>query len=184
MGIYNISRCGYYHADFNLWDLQGTLDSLQKYTDEVAKRCPFAYTFGVDGKGEGVVWKMTASEKMLNDPFLWVKIKAGDFAVTTKKIRDPAAQKAFEEKKGKAAVMALDTVTENRLEQGWDYMREMEMERTTKNIAEFLKWLSNDILVEEKATIEEQAIDEKVLRGEIAKIGREWYLGKLSVEPV
>lgn len=45
----------------------------------------------------------------------------------------------------------------------------------------YLKWMQNDILVEEKGVIQAQEIDEAMLRVSIAKIARLWYMQRVNL---
>ncbi|CAF4636649.1 unnamed protein product, partial [Rotaria magnacalcarata] len=47
------------------------------------------------------------------------------------------------------------------MHQGLDYLREQQITIEMKNIGIFLKWLINDIIKEEKDTMEESNIDPK-----------------------
>jgi hypothetical protein len=76
-------------------------------------------------------------------------------------------------------VVALTWTSEQRLEQGLDYMREHGIQRTMKGMNAFLKWIQNDIVIEERTHIEEHGIDKPTLRIEIAKIAKSWYIGRL-----
>jgi hypothetical protein len=71
-GIYNISRAGFFRHTLLLNDIESSLKSLQPMTDAVEKECPFAKTFGITGRGEGIVWKALQPSKDTN---FWLKVK-------------------------------------------------------------------------------------------------------------
>lgn len=71
-GIYNISRAGFFRHALLLNDIESLLKSLQPMTDAVEKECPFAKTFGITGRGEGIVWKALQPSKDTN---FWLKVK-------------------------------------------------------------------------------------------------------------
>ncbi|KAF2180953.1 hypothetical protein K469DRAFT_714156 [Zopfia rhizophila CBS 207.26] len=171
-GIYNISRAGFYHATLYPENQQQTIDELDKLAEAVAAKCPFAETFGLTGEGEGIVWKLVP---YIDNADLWFKTKGGKFKPTF----TPAPKKPAEgtsEKWEAAASVAKAWCSEQRLEQGWDVLREKGIERNMKGIGEFLKWVREDILVEEKGYIEENAVDESVLKVEITRIAKGWYV--------
>jgi hypothetical protein len=65
--------------------------------------------------------------------------------------------------------------TENRMRQGLEYLREQQLTIEMKNVGTFLKWLSNDIIKEEKDTMQQSNIDPKdVMRG-VTNKARRWF---------
>jgi hypothetical protein len=175
--LYNISRSGFYHAALNLNDLKSTLDQLDTITAQVEKECPFGSTFDVKGSGEGIVWKL---EDFPNKPNTWFKVKGEKFMPTLRAPEDPAVAAEKERQKGVAGAFAERTVTEIRLEQGWDYLREMGIARNHKEIGAFLKWLYGDISIEERAEIKEKGIEVRGLKEAIKVIARPWYLSRVN----
>ncbi|KAF2686810.1 hypothetical protein K458DRAFT_416147 [Lentithecium fluviatile CBS 122367] len=174
--IYNISRGGIYHSILDPSNPQTTITELKKLAEKVAARCPFAATFGVEGEGEGLVWKLVP---YMSDSSLWFKTKGGRFKPTY----TPAPKKLSansEEKREAALGLAKAWVSEQRLEQGWDYLREKGIPRDMKGIGEFLKWVQLDVLAEEKGYIGEHRIDEGILRQAMIGIAKPWYLRKVA----
>jgi hypothetical protein len=174
--IYNISRGGYYHSTLYTSDLQTTISELEVLAEDVATQCPFAASFGVNGGGEGLVWKL---DSYISDSSLWFKTKGGKFKPTF--APPPKALSANMEEKRKVAMAAAQAwCGEQRLEQGWDYLREMGIARDTKGIGQFLKWVQSDILVEEKAYIKDNEVDDGFLRQAIIGIAKPWFLTRLA----
>ncbi|KAF2650724.1 hypothetical protein K491DRAFT_720511 [Lophiostoma macrostomum CBS 122681] len=121
--IYNISRGGFYHSTLHPQDPQKFVPDMQDLAEKIAANCPFAASFGVNGEGEGLVWKL-APDEYVGDASLWFKTKGGRFKPTfTPAPRKPAANMA--EKEEQAQTLAMAWCNELRLEQGWDYLREM-----------------------------------------------------------
>jgi hypothetical protein len=175
--IYNISRAGVYHATLYLEDIKRTAEEVERLAEEVAARCPFAATFGINGDGEGIVWKLVPEEYNAN-PALWFKSKAGKFKPNF--FRPPKKRNTtVEEKRDNAAEMAAVWCSEQRMEQGCDMLREKDIERDLTGLGEWLKWVQEDVLVEERGQIKRTGVDEKELKIEVGKIGRMWYLEKL-----
>ncbi|KAF2643706.1 hypothetical protein P280DRAFT_444768 [Massarina eburnea CBS 473.64] len=171
-GIYNISRAGIYHSILYAEDLQRTVNELELLADKVATQCPFAKSFGITGEGEGLVWKLVP---YISDAQLWFKTKGGRFKPTF----TPAPKKLSadqEEKRAFAATVAKLWCSELRLEQGWDYLREMNIPRSMQGIGPFLKWIQDDIFKEERGYIQEHEVAEGMLRIEIGKVAKPWFL--------
>ncbi|RAL64438.1 hypothetical protein DID88_001914 [Monilinia fructigena] len=95
----------------------------------------------------------------------------------------PLILRRSEEPGGSAAkAFANEVVRERRLEQGWQYLREVGVPTDVKGIVTFLQWLWHDVAVEEKSEIEEFEIDKGLLKKEIHGIGRDWYFEELAFE--
>lgn len=174
--IYNISRGKFYHSILYPIDIQRTIDELEPLADKVASQCPFAESFGIIGEGEGLVWKLLP---YIEDSELWFKTKGGRFKPTF----TPAPRivtESMTEKKEVAEAVALSWCSEDRLEQGWDYLKEKGFPQDIKGIKDYLRWVQQDILFEEKGYITEYKVDEKFLKGEIIRIARPWFMKKLQ----
>ncbi|KAG9230205.1 hypothetical protein BJ875DRAFT_472884 [Amylocarpus encephaloides] len=176
IGIYHVSRGGYFFDELHLADIKASKDRLQIPTREVERECPFAKSFGLHGIGEGIVWK--AEHPLGSDARFWIKTKGPLHRVTdTQKL-------GLDEKrmggKKKALEFAKAAVTEGRMEQGWEYLIEMGKPRDRTSTGEFLKWVVNDVLVEEKGGIEELEVDEGLLKSAIRNVCKEWFARKLE----
>jgi len=96
---------------------------------------------------------------------------------------DPIRQRKASENveiKECARVFAEAVVTEVRLEQAWDFLRETSVEQGKKKREAFLNGLGQDVLVEESKEIEEMGLEEKVLNAETVGIGKRWYTKRLE----
>ncbi|KAF1972435.1 hypothetical protein BU23DRAFT_467747 [Bimuria novae-zelandiae CBS 107.79] len=174
--IYNISRAGIYHSTLYPENPQRTIDELEVLAESVAAACPFAKTFGIEGEGEGLIWKLVP---YISDSELWFKTKGGKFKPTfVPAPKKPAADKA--EKWEAAASAARAWCSEQRLEQGWDYLREKGIRQDMKGIGKFLKWVQTDILTEEKGYIREHGIEEDMLKKEIIGMAKPWFMAKYN----
>lgn len=177
--IYNASRAGIFHTTLHPDDYESTVSEVEHMTEEVAAHCPFAATFGISGLGEGIVWK-PVPRQYNGDTSLWFKSKGGKFKPTYFRIpRQNEGTDANKERRKTAAAMAVAWCSQQRLEQGWDVLREKGVERDVKALGDFLKWIQHDILEEEKSHINEHGVDEASLKIEIAKIAKPWYRAKL-----
>jgi hypothetical protein len=176
--IYNISRAGIFHRTLYPSDPQRTISEVEPLAEQVARQCPFAATFGLDGEGEGIVWKPFLAPHNSN-PSLWFKTKGGRFKPTFARAPRQSPERA-EQNREVAAEVAKVWTSEQRLEQGLEYMREHGIQRTMKGMAPFLKWVQGDIVLEEKGYIAEHGVDVPMLRIEVAKIAKPWYVERLE----
>jgi hypothetical protein len=75
-----------------------------------------------------------------------------------------------------ARSFAEATLTEPRLEQAWDYLRETGM----KGMGTFVEWLQRDIMVEEKTELGELGIKSPLLTKQIVRIGKPWFIKRVQ----
>lgn len=180
IGVYHVSRGGWYRSSIPLGDVEkmkAALEALQPLGDEVERECPFAKTFGLIGQGEGIVFKPTLGT-VGEDAQFWLKVK-GPLAMTgglrVRKLKKEVGMEQVE----LAKAFAETVVTEPRLEQAWDFLRETGVEQSGKGIGSFLKWLHGDVEIEEKREIEELGVDKALLNKQVVYIGRTWYLKRV-----
>ncbi|KAL1798857.1 hypothetical protein ACET3X_002894 [Alternaria dauci] len=178
-GIYNASRCGLFHTTLYPDEIERTVSEVERMTEEVAAHCPFAATFGISGPGEGIVWK-PVSPQYNAIPALWFKSKGGKFKSTSfRPPRQTNAVDTIRDKRKAAAKLAGPWCSQQRLEQGWDVLREKGVKQDVRALGDFLKWIRQDILEEEKTYITKFGVDEADLTVEIAKIAEPWYRTQL-----
>lgn len=169
--VYNVYQVPAYRVRVDFKNPNAALETLQTFTDEVENQCPWAARFGVEGIGEGIVW--TCVEDYA-DSDLWFKTKGdkhkrGKDKSKSKIEVDPVIQKKYED--------FIDQIlTEDRLYQGLEYLKEMHLEIDRKNTGAYLKWINQDILKEEDDLIEESGFEWKKLSGQISKKAREFFL--------
>lgn len=170
-GIYNIN-------DFKTWELEIDFEQpemIQNYLEEqtllVEQECPVAKKFGITGIGEGIVWSCN-----YNDRYYTFKTK-GDKHSVSKVIKVGSVDIEQIENVNKFVDYAL---TINRLKQGIDYLKEMELEVHQKSTGEYLRWIVNDILKEENDTIVENQLDVKKVCSELSRKARLWFFNNLE----
>lgn len=99
-------------------------------------------TVGLNTTGEGVVWKQTEN---IEDTSMWFKVKGEKHAVSKNKVLSPV-----DVEKVKNVKEFVDAVcTDARLEQGIEYLKEMQLTVDRKNTGTYLKWVVSDVLKEE-----------------------------------
>lgn len=178
-GIYNVSRAGTYRTELHAKDLALTLRRVDALTERVASVCPFALEFGIAGEGEGIVWKPEA-DHLNGNPALWFKTKGGRFKPAFA-AENEALPAGVREQREAADRLAAVWCTEERLQQGWDYLGEVGVKREMKALRTYLVCVQNDVCKEEKAGIEERGVDVGVLRAGIARIARAWYIRRVGM---
>lgn len=141
--------------DFNKTD--DTIKNILKDTTSVEDECPVGKYFGVSGVGEGVVL-------LSNDGEYIFKSKGEKHSVS--KVKTLSASDSYESRGIENFVN--DVLTDNRLEQGIEYLKEMNVEVSEKSTGYYIKWVQSDILKEEGDIIETKGFNIKKLNGIIA----------------
>jgi hypothetical protein len=129
---------------------------LIEITNEVEKQCPVGKTFGVEGIGEGVVWRCISewTENNLN------QIKTTDliFKVKGEKHSDTKVKKLANvdvEKVNSINEFVEKVLTEHRLEKMLELIKQDGYELIPQSIPFFLKLIGQDIIKEELDTMGE-----------------------------
>lgn len=169
IGVYNIYDypCETIQIDFNRPEI--AQNKLSELTIKVEESCPVAKAMGVDGIGEGIVWKCVTEG--WESPEFYFKVKGERHSASKVKtlaavdIELVASQREFAEK----------TVTENRCRQGIDKLREAGKKTDRSSLGDFLKWIQTDVEKEESDTAKASGIDLKKASGEITKAARTWF---------
>ncbi|ETN42636.1 uncharacterized protein HMPREF1541_01793 [Cyphellophora europaea CBS 101466] len=180
--IYSILRVPQYAVRLDISDRRPNnpaLLEIQQLSDEVEKACPYAAHFGIHkSKGEGIVWKPNIPEG-LADPKYWLKTK-GPASGPENRINNLLTGSNTDKIAATANEAARKWLTERRIEQSFEYIREMGHANTARSEREFIKWATNDIVNEEKSTIaeimESDLTFEKLLRQEIYCRARQAFL--------
>lgn len=169
--FFHIGKGGFFTHEIKFDDVNGSENRIKLLTDAVERECPFAKTLGVSGQGEGIVWKANLH---CGDSSFWFKSK-GDLLAVSHSNKLPAYAVSRENKE-RVENFAKAIVTENRLEQGWEYLKQ----REAAGMGIFLKWVVNDCLVEEKREMEELNIGKAKLKAAIANIAKPWFWARFE----
>lgn len=175
VGLYFIEQFPTYRMeiDFNTPEL--AQNDLVALTEQVEAQCPVGAAFGVDGIGEGIVWRPVDGD--LSSKY-WFKVKGEKHSVS--KVAKLASVDVERFRARDDLVQAL--VTENRLLQGLDHLREEGLSLEIRNIATFLRWVFNDILKEEADTIAANGFEQKELGKPISDIAKRFFMKALDQE--
>jgi len=169
--IFNIFQFPNYELEIDFNKPEEAQNKLIEYTQEVEKECPVGKYFGVEGVGEGVVWehideKLRYIFKVKGEKHQNSKVKK----LTTIDVEAVNTIKEFVEY----------AVTENRMAQGIDKMKELCVPLEMPSTGTYLRWVYNDVLKEEQDTIIKNGIDPKKLGSFISKKAREYWMKYLD----
>jgi len=172
-GIYNAFTLPTYEININFTHPELVRNELVDITEAIDKLCPVGKTWGVTGHGEGVVWR-PIDPQYISD--MWFKVKGEKHAVThVKKLA------AIDPVKVHQVNDFIDMVcTENRLKQGIEHLKEMNMELSRKSTGDFLRWIFNDVIAEETDTLIANDLTQKQIGGKLSQKAREWYFNYIE----
>jgi len=173
VSIYHVNQFGgwFVTVDFNQPEVAQNL--FVKITEQVEAQCPVGSAFGVDGVGEGVVWRCTT------DPSeeLWFKVKGEKHSASKVKTLGSIDVEAMQSQNAFVAA----TVTENRLEQGLQNLVNEQLKPfDMTSMGDFIRWVHTDIVKEESDVIAASGLDPKKVGGPIAKAARSWYVKRYN----
>lgn len=177
--IYNVFQFEHYRATVDFENPSLVQNELVEITNAVEGKCPVGFHFGVEGVGEGVVWRPDPLlHSSLNEGRFWFKVKGEKHSDTkVKKLVtiDPEKAKSVNE------FVAMVT-TDHRLEKGIDFLNENGFDVSKRSTGEFLKWLGNDILEEEGDTMEASNIERRDVMKAINETGKRWFFAFLDAQ--
>lgn len=168
-GIYNILQFPVYTIDIDFNYPEKVQNKLIDWTIEVENQCPVGAYFGVQGIGEGIVF--TA---LTNQDYCF-KSKGEKHSVS--KVRKLNAVDT--ELMDSVNEFVEYAVTENRLKQGLDVLQQTFPAFDSKQTGDFIRWVVTDVLKEEKDTLVDSGLDEKLVKSAIVTKARVWFLSQI-----
>jgi len=144
------------------------VNDLVELTEQVERECPVGKQFGIDGVGEGIVWKhITEDGGMLK-----FKVKGQKHSVS--KVKKLAS--VDPEKIESVNNFVKYAVTENRLNQGFQEICDNEPDRA--KLGQFIRWVSADIAREEKDVLDANNLTMKDVGHRLSSASRDWFFSK------
>lgn len=169
--FYPVETFGVYNVQLNLDNVHLAQQEIKDLTISIENECPVGKYFGVSGTGEGIVF--TDETKQYS-----FKSKGEKHSVSkVKVIADVDIEKI-----NKIKDFIDYSVTENRLNQGIEYLKEMNKKLDISSMGDFLRWLANDVLKEEQDVITENGLDNdlKAIMKSVSSKGRKWFMDKIN----
>lgn len=147
-GIYNMRE--FPTVEVSDYSLMTCADTLFELAESVANKCPVASAFGIEGKGEGIVFEVFDTKfKIVAEGF---KSRKGDKLPS----KTDSGLSALEYK---ALTLVHDCVTEQRMQQGIDFLKEQGKEITMKEFGNYINWIASDLIQEESYRFKDDGID-------------------------
>lgn len=144
---------------------EAAIAEMNALASEFAKQCPVATYFSVKGQGEGLVYTIENTEhrfKIRNE------IKKGNRRPKTIEAEAPELAEAIKE-------FIERYINEDRLSQGVQVMKENNVPIDVAHTSDYINWVANDAIEEEREAIIKNDIDVRKLRKVILNKAREYY---------
>lgn len=165
--IFNIYDFETFEIDVDMNNPEFAQNKIVELTLAVEAECPVGKHFGVSGVGEGIVW--VTKHKDCTYMF-----KSKGQAHSVSKVKTIASVDV--EKIESINEFVEYAVTENRLEQGYGIICKDGYD--IKKIADFLRWVVNDITKEELDTMIQNNLEPKDVNSKISNKARMWFFNK------
>lgn len=152
-------------------DIQNVLGDI---TQKIEEKCPVGDYFGVEGIGEGIVWK-PASFPQNSNTELWFKVKGEKHSAS--KVKTLA--QVDPEKVANVDKFVEYAVTENRLKQGLTEVfpdGKLDVKRT----GDYIRWMNVDVHKEESDSLEVSGLTMKDVSRQIGAKAREYLNGAME----
>ncbi len=169
--VFNTNMFQRWTMQIDIADPMQAQNQLIEITTAVEQCCPVGKHFGVEGVGEGVVWSAWYQDRKYA-----MKVKGEKHSSTkVKKLAqvDTEKLKSIDE-------FVNYAFTENRLNQGIEWMKENHIELEMKNISQFIKWVFGDIVKEESDTLINNGLTTKDIANKGNHVIRQWYTNKVN----
>ena len=172
--IYCIEQFPHYDLAIDFQRPDVAQQKMVEITEAVERCCPVGKYFGVDGVGEGVVWRSDEPSWAMSD--LWFTVKGEKHSVSKVKTLAPVdvetASTIYE--------FVDRTVTEQRFLQGVSWLREQHKPMEMSSMGDFIRWVLGDIIKEEQDVIVASQIDPKKLGHPVSGRCRSWFINYLN----
>lgn len=192
--IYIVTNFLSFKLTVDLNDIQTAVDKAMRLTDAVAQNCPVSAQLGIKGFGEGIVWVTDETILPSGETYrLLAKTKSQLFYNLTKQklTKEEKELKLKLKQQRNPAAFADKVVTDARIEQAFEYLREnmIDILNSKRAVPTFLEWIVNDVHDEEKHMLQEWGLlnSKKQLGSvnrEIRKMAKQKYLKMIQKEEV
>ena len=168
--IFNVYSIETYKIEIDFNKPEIAQDKLVKLVEMIEKTCPWGKKFGVEGIGEGAVFRPI--DKEWESTKLWFKVKGSDHQISHVKTLAPVdIEKVISER----AFVEM-VVTEARCVQMIQKVKESGVKVVDRtHLAQALRWIYNDIVKEESDVAIGNGIDISKMGGMISNYTKQWF---------
>jgi hypothetical protein len=170
--IYNIYDYQTYEMEIDFEQPAMSQNKIIELVLEVEAQCPVGKSFGVDGIGEGIVFRYRDAD---GNTYRW-KSKGEKHSSSKVKTLVPVDT----EKLTSVNEFIEYAVTESRLNQSCEKTFGIGAELDITKMGDFIRWIVNDIQKEESDTMEANGLTPKDINSGISKACRNWLIEKIN----
>lgn len=174
-GIYSIKEYPGWEIEIDFEHPEEAQNQLAEITEGVEACCPVGKAFGVEGIGEGIVWRCAT------DPSseYWFKVKGEKHSASKVKTLASVDVEAVAQINDFVTMV----VTEARLEQALNNLVNEQLKPfDMTSMGDFIRWVHQDVIKEEADTLQASGIEYKKLGSPIALVAKRWFVAKLNDE--
>lgn len=172
--VYNILDYPTYEINIDFNNVSEAADIIIKYVEEIETECPVGKAFGKSGIGEGLVFVCT-TEGWRESRF-WFKAKGEKHQSSKTKNKVPIDIQHV----NNINQLVDDFLTESRLNQGIDFLRENHKEISRKSTGDYLRWVFEDVIKEELDTITGNGFEPKDISSILSNKARKWFFEEID----
>lgn len=169
--IYSITQFYNKAIELDLNAPDAIIETLLEECANVENECPVAKQLGVSGIGEGIVLKTIVDGITYRFKVKGEKHSQSKVQKLVANVDDIVVESMTK--------FVEDTVTDNRVQQGIDYLKEQGLELSPKSTGPFMKWIINDINTEERDIIIKEQYDIKALNSMLSCRARSLFFNKI-----
>lgn len=174
--FYNILDYETFEIEIDFESPEYDINKINEWVLKVEELCPVGKQFGVEGIGEGIVFKPV--DQNYSHSRYWFKAKGDKHSNSNVKKLATVDIAKFESNQ-EFVSFALD---EGRLEQGFNWLKENGKEQSEKSTGDFIRWIFNDVKKECADEAKERGIDEKDLGKLISGPAKKWFFNRINNE--
>jgi hypothetical protein len=163
-----------YKIQINFEQPEYAVEQINKWVLEVEAECPVGKHLGVSGVGEGIVFRCLETDYKCSG--FWFKAKGSEHSKSKVKKFATVDIEKFES----LQAFANAVLDEERLSQGYFWLKENNFEQTEKSTGHFIRWIFNDVVKECQLEMQENNITEKDLGKLLAVPAKKWYFNRLN----
>ncbi|MBU0551854.1 RNA ligase family protein [Myxococcota bacterium] len=172
--IFSVNRFGRYAVTIDFERPELARNEMVALTLGVEARCPAGASFGVEGTGEGIVWRCV-DPRFISSNF-WFKTKGEAHSATKVRTLSPVDPEIIASRE--AFIDAA--LSPRRLEQGIEHLQELRLPLDKRSTGDFLRWVFNDVLSEESDTLAASGLDQKSLGAPLSRRARLWFMQRIG----
>ena len=171
--IFNIFHFPTFEIEIDFLHPKKAADLMATLVKQVEDCCPVANHFGIQGLGEGIVWRCITPG--WESSKFWFKTKGDKHKVTKERKKVPVDV----EKAASVSEFITRTVTDARCEQS---INDQNLELSRKSTGAFLRWMGQDVIKEESDTLEASGLTWKEVAGAVNKAAKDWFFARIDQE--